>query len=124
MSLSLILSIIFVHWIADFVLQTDWQAKNKSSNFIALHAHVTTYTICLTFFAVYYTINIDETFPWKKWVLVNGALHLVTDYFTSRLNTYLWNKGRVHDFFVSVGFDQVIHYACLFGTLFFFGGVQ
>lgn len=120
MTFYMIMSVIAVHWIADFVLQTDWQAKNKSSNNIALLLHVTTYSICLTFFAVYITIN-NQEFMWKEWVIANAVLHFITDYITSRINTYLWSKGRVHDFFVSVGFDQVIHYACLFGTLFYFG---
>jgi hypothetical protein len=122
MNFGMIMSVIAIHWIADFVLQTDWQAKNKSSNNIALLLHVTTYSICLTFFAVYITLN-NQGFMWKEWVIANAVLHFITDYITSRINTYLWSKGRVHDFFVSVGFDQVIHYACLFGTLFYFGAV-
>jgi hypothetical protein len=42
--------------------------------------------------------------------------HWSTDYVTSRLNSKLWAKGDVHNFFVSVGFDQVLHYAQLFLT--------
>ncbi len=57
--------------------------------------------------------------------------HTITDYFTSRLNTSLLPKreshptdygyfkeigGNIHNFFVSVGGDQCLHYAQLFGT--------
>lgn len=38
------------------------------------------------------------------------------DYFTSRLNSKLWAQGRTHDFFVAVGFDQVLHYIQLILT--------
>lgn len=121
MTFQMIMSVIAIHWIADFVLQTDWQAKNKSKSNWALTKHVATYTLCLTFFALYFIMYKDEGFPWIMWVSLNAALHFVTDYCTSRINSYLWAKGRVHDFFVCVGFDQLIHYTCLFGTLFYFG---
>lgn len=114
-----VISVIVVHWIADFVLQSDWQAKNKSKNNLALSLHVTIYMICLTIFGFVF-LPMDST-TIKLWVFANGAAHFAVDYVTSRINTYLWNKGRVHDFFVMVGFDQLIHYACLFGSLSFIG---
>ena len=48
--------------------------------------------------------------------LITFITHTITDYFTSRLNSRLWAKGDVHNFFVSVGFDQVLHYVQLFLT--------
>ena len=107
------MSVIFTHWVADFILQTDWQAKNKSTNNIALLRHVSTYTICLAIFSLLYKFSFE-------WIILNGVLHFVTDYITSRINSALWKKGDVHNFFVMVGFDQLIHYGCLFGTLFLF----
>ena len=123
MAFQMIMSVIAIHWIGDFVLQTDWQAKNKSKSNWALFKHVSSYSLCLTFFALYFIMYKDENFLWKEWVLINGILHFATDYVTSRINSYLWSKGRVHDFFVCVGFDQLIHYACLFGTLFYYGAM-
>ena len=119
MTLQTIMTIIAMHWVADFVLQTDWQAKNKSKNNLALALHVVTYTFCLLWYAALIIPGVVGII----WVLANGAAHFGVDYVTSRINTYLWNKGRVHDFFVMVGFDQVIHYACLFGSLAFIGVV-
>lgn len=48
--------------------------------------------------------------------LITFIAHTITDYFTSRLNSKLWSEGKVHNFFVSVGFDQVLHYVQLFTT--------
>lgn len=41
--------------------------------------------------------------------------HTITDYFTSRLNTKLYKANKIHEFFVSIGFDQILHYVQLFG---------
>ena len=120
MTFQTIITVIILHWIADFVLQTDWQAKNKSKNNLALLLHVTTYTVCLAVFGLVFFTNASWII---YWILGNGIAHFGVDYVTSRINTHLWNKGRVHDFFVMVGFDQVIHYACLFGSLAFIGVV-
>ena len=45
--------------------------------------------------------------------LAVGAIHIIVDYFTSRLNKKLWVEKKVHWFFVSLGFDQFIHCATL-----------
>lgn len=120
MSLGLILSIIFIHWFADFVLQTDWQAKNKSKNNKALLSHTWTYSFVWYTIGVFYAMSDPNYIPWSLtlFVLITFVAHTLTDYFTSRLNSKLWAKGDVHNFFVSVGFDQVLHYAQLFGTFY------
>lgn len=115
--------ILLTHWVADFVLQTDWQAKNKSTDNRALVDHVTTYSVC-------WLVPMFLLFYFGPYNLVGGILtafvfailtffcHLVTDYFTSKINSRLWAKGDVHNFFVSIGFDQVLHYTQLF-TLYY-----
>lgn len=113
--------ILCVHFWGDFVLQTHWQATNKSKDNKALTAHVLTYAVC-------WLIPMFLLFWLGKFNLLGGILlsltfslftfltHWTTDYFTSRLNSKLWAKGDVHNFFVSVGFDQVLHYIQLFVT--------
>ena len=126
MTFQTIMTVIAMHWVADFVLQTDWQAKNKSKDNFALLFHVLTYTICIFVCAIFFLDNeltLQNIKIWEVWALANGVIHFGVDYVTSRINAYLWNKGRVHDFFVMVGFDQVIHYACLFGSLVYLGTV-
>ena len=38
---------LFIHWIADFVLQTDSQAKGKSTSIKMLLKHTVTYGLCI-----------------------------------------------------------------------------
>jgi hypothetical protein len=40
-------ALLAVHWVADFVLQTNWQARNKSKSNVALSRHVLVYTGCI-----------------------------------------------------------------------------
>ncbi len=113
MNIIIIILIAFLHWLLDFVCQTDWMAKNKSKNNNALVAHTLTYTLGWLPFSII-------LFGGNGWIflLVTYICHTFTDYFTSRLNTYLWNKGDVHNFFVSIGFDQFLHYLQLYLTVY------
>ena len=115
--------IIFIHWIADFVLQTDWQAQNKSKNNFALLSHTSNYSMVwlLPMCLVFGKMKGGATTEWIVWStlyfsMITFVAHTITDYFTSRLNSKLWSGGKVHYFFVSVGFDQVLHYGQLFLT--------
>jgi hypothetical protein len=114
--------IIVIHWIADFVMQTDKMAKGKSNNSFDLIHHTATYSafwmICIQFLW-----NQNHNTEWVllttlKFTLITFISHTIQDYFTSRLNSKLWAKGDVHNFFVSIGFDQVLHYAQLFLTFY------
>jgi len=110
------LALLAVHWVADFVLQTHWQASNKSKNNEALIRHVLTYTLVLS-------LATDVTFPnvaWRDWemfVTANGFLHFWTDYVTSRASSKLYAKQDWHNFFVVIGFDQLIHQTTLAVTM-------
>lgn len=120
MNLIEIFSIILIHWFADFVLQTDKQAKGKSKNWDDLLIHVWTYSMCWFIVGAFIQTFNSGTFFTKGAVtlffLTTFITHTIIDYFTSRLNSKLWSEGKVHMFFVSVGFDQVLHYIQLFTT--------
>jgi Na+/citrate or Na+/malate symporter len=49
--------IIVIHWIADFILQSYQQAKNKSKNFISLISHTITYSLFMGVGFVLLTLN-------------------------------------------------------------------
>lgn len=112
----MIYKIIWAHFIADFIFQSDSMAKNKSSSNEWLLKHILTYSAFLfAFFAVDgWKFNIINA---SLFALVNGVAHLITDYFTSRWSKGLWEKGQVHNFFVVIGFDQAIHLSILVATL-------
>ena len=120
LSLYEIFSIIAIHFIGDFVLQTDKQAKGKSKNWSDLLGHTITYSVFWLIIGLWYLMftNHDNihTEMLCLFVLITFIAHTITDYFTSRLNSKLWAKGDVHNFFVSVGWDQVLHYVQLFLT--------
>ena len=102
MTLTVMLVLVWLHFIADFVLQSDRVAVAKSSDNIVLAAHVFIYSL---------------PFIWCGWqfVAVNAVAHFITDYVTSRITSRLWLKKR-HWFFVVIGADQAIHLSTLFAT--------
>ena len=97
---NVLIAIIFMHFFADFVLQNDKMALNKSKSNLWLGIHVLVYMIPIT------------VFGWK-FSLINGVAHFITDWFTSRGTTYLWQKKKRHEFFVLIGLDQALHMATL-----------
>lgn len=110
-SLSIILLILAMHFVADFILQSDWMAVNKSKNWLALGSHVLIYGAALMLFTGFAAIG---------WVIVNAILHFATDAITSRINAKLWAEKKVGLFFIGIGADQFLHYACLFSTFVWF----
>ena len=111
---GLIIAVLVAHFVGDFVVQTHRQAQGKSRSLLWLSLHVFTYFLTLSAWAwaVVLTppLRCTNVRLLAEFVLVNTALHFATDFFTSKLNAYLWKKGDVHNFFVGVGFDQLLHY--------------
>lgn len=126
------LQMLAAHFVADFLLQTNWMAVNKSKRWDALAAHVAVYSL---FFALFW--------GWQ-FGLITFAAHFVTDAITSRITRRLWpfipvtgwkvdgvdypkayadkplyvdiENGRDrsrHWFFCVIGIDQLLHYVQL-----------
>lgn len=112
------LALLILHWVADFVFQTHWQASNKSKSNIALAHHVITYTgfLGVAVPGIFFQVNASAA----AFVAVNGVLHFVTDWCTSRVSSKLYAKQDWHNFFVVIGFDQLIHQCTLAGTMIYF----
>ena len=100
----IIIAVLGTHFLADFVLQSDYMTQNKSKSNLVLLFHVSVYASCLLWFG------------WQ-YALLNGAFHFGTDYVTSRATSRLWVAGKRHWFFVVIGLDQFIHAVCLIATL-------
>lgn len=107
-------TLLAVHWVADFVLQTHWQATNKSKNNEALAAHIGIYTLALMIGSA---VIFGQSAAWVYFWALNGILHFATDYCTSRISSRLYAKQDWHNFFVVVGFDQFIHQITLAATM-------
>lgn len=102
-------SVLFVHWVADFCLQTDRMAKEKSHSWEALGEHIGVYTVALALLA--------GLAGWPlSWVMWNGGAHFIIDAASSRATSWLYTRSR-HWFFVCIGFDQWLHTVTLLGTL-------
>jgi len=132
------LLLLSIHFVADFLFQSDWMAVNKSKNWLALTWHAAVYSACFAFFG-------------PLFVVATFASHFVTDAVTSRITSRLWffrredgiwiqapytmpKHGREiinpwspidgvrHWFFVVIGLDQMIHAWTLAWTLHLIGG--
>jgi hypothetical protein len=119
--IEIIIGFLIIHWIADFICQSDKMAKGKSSSWKCLLSHTATYSfiwfIVMGIQCRMYNIDIDTTvnlvvfFP-----LITFFCHTMTDYITSREVKKLFEKGDTHNGFVVIGFDQILHYVQLFLT--------
>jgi hypothetical protein len=102
--MTTILLIVWMHFVADFLFQTDQMAINKSKSNKWLTIHIVCY------------IAIFFVFGWK-YAIVNAIGHWITDWCSSRLTSYLWKKEQRHWFFVVIGLDQAIHLTTLILTI-------
>lgn len=108
--ISIVLWLMSFHYVADFILQTDWQARNKWTDNVALTRHVFFYSIAMAWSAAFLNFTFEH---WLAWVLLTGLLHWWTDWATSRVSHHFFARNDFHTGFVVVGLDQLIHLTCL-----------
>ena len=113
METKIYLTIMVVHFLAYFALQTDWQAKNKSSNDGALFFHCLTYSLVWLMMSFIILGSFWEALGFFAITLI---AHTFTDYHTSRLAKGFFDRKDFHNGFKIVGFDQVLHYLQLYFT--------
>ena len=104
MEILTITLLLTLHFVADFVLQSDYVAKNKSKDNKVLLYHVSLY-------ALPFILLISPLYG-----ALNGLLHFCIDFITSRATSKLWASGEVHWFFVTIGLDQLLHVLTLVWT--------
>lgn len=112
----IILLLIFTHWVADFILQTDEMALNKSKSNYWLFIHVLVYST--VFLAPLIVIKLPYWYGVENvaFIFITFICHFITDYITSRITSKLYKEDKRHWFFVMIGFDQFLHYTQLILT--------
>jgi len=122
-----LLTILMVHWLLDFIIQTDEQAKSKWHSNEALLSHTGIYAGGWFFAAVFMLMSgstdakgntTDAYFIWYALVVagITFVAHTVTDYITSRESHKYFAKMDTHNGFIIIGFDQILHYVQLYLT--------
>lgn len=101
--LQTLLILVWLHFFADFILQTDKIAIAKSSDNKALLLHVTIYTL---------------PFLWFGWefAAITWLAHFATDFVSSRVASWFYKRDQRHWFFVTIGVDQALHMTALFAA--------
>ena len=94
------LCLLWIHFIADFVLQSDKMAlsKSKSLKWLTIHSAI---------YGGWFII-----FGWQV-ALFLFASHWVVDFVSSRLNAKFYAAGNRRAFFLTIGADQFVHLALL-----------
>lgn len=119
-NIYIVLGILFFHWIFDFVFQTEKEACNKSTSWEYLLDHTITYSLCWGLPILIYIAASHKYSPLVLLLIpITFLLHTATDYYTSRVNKILWDNKETHNFFVSIGFDQFLHFTQLLLTFYF-----
>ncbi len=111
----MVLSLIFfAHWVGDFLFQTTPMAIHKSHSIKWLSIHVLVYTGVIALASI---IIMDPNTFWR-YTLLNGAIHWVVDFFTSKIVSRF--KDQPRPFFILIGLDQLIHILSLLWTYYLF----
>ncbi len=112
----IVLIILFWHWIADFVLQSDEDARGKSKNWNNLLNHTGIYSISYYLPIMVGELILNYSAMLLLFPIITFICHTGQDYYTSRVNAQLLDDKKIHQFFISVGFDQLLHFIQLLLT--------
>lgn len=113
-TIELILIILLVHWLADFVIQTDYQATNKYKSVEQLTYHVLSYTGVWIIPSI---IMLNSALDIIFFLCITFVTHFLVDYVSSKLSHKYFNTTNYHNAFVVIGFDQLLHYAQIILTI-------
>jgi hypothetical protein len=113
-----VLTIILIHWFADFLMQDEKWALGKSKNWNDLLNHTVFYSFIWIFGIMFFLSPVKSII----FAGITFVFHTATDYFTSRIVSKKFEKKEYGSAipntgaFTIIGIDQVLHYAQLFLT--------
>lgn len=118
---TIIIILLGSHFIADFVLQAETWAKNKSSKWGPLLMHTTVYTIAM-FIPLIFLVEVENILSntqkfyfYFSFLIITFLSHTITDYITSREVKKKFDKQKYGssipnlEGFTIIGFDQFLH---------------
>lgn len=125
--------LIVIHYVADFMAQTEEMALGKSKSFKVLLKHTWRYTfIFFIFFALWCAYQnhighvkaIDIGWDWRMFLFfpITFVFHTIIDYVSSRITARKFAKKEYYTgipnmgAFSIIGLDQLFHYGTLFLT--------
>ena len=117
--IQFIIFMLLAHLIGDFFLQSQYMSENKSKDVGVLFVHVLFYTITIfavTFLYIIISKEYQMIFMLPTYYILNGVLHFIIDFITSKITSRLYKQNKIYWFFVTIGCDQTLHFICLFGT--------
>ena len=112
------ISLIITHWIGDALFQSERQATNKWKGSWELTEHILVYSLVMFIWASF-------ALPHEKvWAFlsITASLHLVTDFLTSKVSHYLFERKIYYTGILNVGafsvivLDQALHFLQLLIT--------
>ena len=115
-----ILYLLLIHWVADFLFQTEKMATNKYRDNKALLRHTLTYTgvmmLGLTFLL---NFSISSIFLFG---FITFVVHTIQDYFISKMTHTRFQRleyNGPNGAFTIIGLDQWVHFVQLFVTYYY-----
>lgn len=104
------------HFIFDFVCQTRHQTDNKSRKLGVLLSHTGMYSLLWLVFLLPFNLPFIDIL---YFVLITFLTHTGVDFITSKFTSHFYKTKRTHLFFITVGFDQLLHQIQLILTYWF-----
>ena len=102
--------LILLHFIADFICQSNMSITARGKDFWWLLVHIVAYT--LTLFSgmmlgvLFMGFSAGMTF---KFVSLLAVIHFFADYILGKISSHLWETKRHRWAFVIMGAEQFIH---------------
>lgn len=114
--ITLFITLMFFHWLFDFMLQPREFADNKWNNIWFLLGHVGIYGIGMFFVVTCPALGLVRSMGVLYFVGLNILAHAFVDFFTSKINHMYYESKQYYKFFGMIGFDQFVHVAILLYT--------